>query len=322
MEQYTDINEIKNPREPFILIPIDDGKAGYEDRTDRNLGWITSREQEILKFATVGIAGCGGMGGLLAATLLRAGIGHIKIADPEIFDVSNLNRQFGATKKSIGKLKALETARMLREIADDNHLYVFPEGVEERTVKKFRDDCDVICDEIEFWAIGARLLLHEGIPKNTVILNANSVGMGTRLFRFTANSQYGMKDILRMDLKSAQELERKIRSEEITPVEMAKIQQSVINGLVPRIPEYSYNQEIFSNAQQVDERLSQQGKAPIISTNPPMAAGFMANHVILEILRRESPLPRKVAYPPDMPGYLYFDAALMQASIEYGIWWQ
>jgi len=48
---------------------------------------------ERLKNATVGIAGCGGLGSTAALALARAGIGKLVIADFDVVEPSNLNRQ-------------------------------------------------------------------------------------------------------------------------------------------------------------------------------------------------------------------------------------
>ena len=91
----------------YVLVPNAGEPDFYKERTDRNIGFITDSSQKLLKDTVIGIAGCGGMGGQLAANLLRLGIGELRLADPEVFDVSNINRQFGATKGSVGKNKAV-----------------------------------------------------------------------------------------------------------------------------------------------------------------------------------------------------------------------
>ena len=48
----------------------------------------------ILAKRTVAIAGCGGLGSNAAVALARAGIGNLVIADPDIVELSNLNRQY------------------------------------------------------------------------------------------------------------------------------------------------------------------------------------------------------------------------------------
>lgn len=321
MDKYQDLEEVEDCSKAFSLKPKNFSKTKYLLRTDRNIGWLTKREQELLHFSTVGVAGCGGMGGNLAATLLRAGIGCLKIADLELFDSSNLNRQFGATEKAIGKSKVIETARMLREITSDSEIQVFPGGINKENAQEFSKDCTVICDELEFWAIAARIALHQSITKKTVILNANSVGMSTRLFRFTKQSSYSIENILGITYVEAEKLENAIKNKTASSEEIRKVLDAVLKALVPEMPEYMGNTEIFSNIDQIKKRLFQEGKAPILGSNPPMATGFLANHVILEILRRQSPLWRDVVYPPDMPGYLLFDAAKMTAKSYSGIWW-
>jgi len=99
------------------------------------------------------------------------------------------------------------------------------------------------------------------------------------------------------------------------------VMETVIKGLVPRIPEYCAMNQDFLNKDEVQKRLIIESKAPIIATNPPMAAGFLANQILMDILRRFSTIDRVFVYPPDMPGYIYFDTALLKAEVVRGIWW-
>lgn len=49
--------------------------------------------QERLKKSSVIIVGCGGLGTVSANYLTRAGIGRIKITDPDFVEMDNLHRQ-------------------------------------------------------------------------------------------------------------------------------------------------------------------------------------------------------------------------------------
>lgn len=51
------------------------------------------------------VLGLGGVGGFAFEMLVRAGITNITIADKDIFEESNLNRQLACTSDSIGKYK-------------------------------------------------------------------------------------------------------------------------------------------------------------------------------------------------------------------------
>ena len=57
----------------------------YTKAFERNIGWLTSQEQEKLRTSRVGIAGLGGAGGFQAQALARLGVGKFKIADPDVF---------------------------------------------------------------------------------------------------------------------------------------------------------------------------------------------------------------------------------------------
>ncbi len=292
----------------------------YAERTDRNIGWITREEQQMLLSKTVGIAGCGGMGGLIAQILLRLGIGHIKIADCEVFDVSNINRQFGALQTTVGKSKAQETARLLRETADDTKLTVYEDGITEETVDDFLSQCDIVCDEIEFWAVGSRILLHQRARALGVsVFNCNTVGWRTHLFFFTPESGT-MEACLGMEYEAARNLQEKIAERRATPDEIQIVMDAVIRGLIPILPEYSADTEKYSTVETAKRRLFEEGKATIIATNPPMASGFVANRVLMHLLA-DSPIPRTIVAPPAMPGYLLFDAALMETAIVCEAWW-
>src|SRR5262245_28319752 len=118
----------------------------YRERTSRNIGWISEDEQELIRNYSLGIAGCGGMGGMLGERFVRLGVGTVKIADIENFDTTNMNRQYAAVKNSIGKSKALSTGRMLRAITNDFTLEVYPQGICEEVVDQFLEGCSAVCD--------------------------------------------------------------------------------------------------------------------------------------------------------------------------------
>lgn len=69
----------------------------------------------VLKAATVGIAGVGGLGSAVAVALARVGIGRLVIADFDVVEPSNLNRQQYFTDQ-IGEFKVDALAENLRRI--------------------------------------------------------------------------------------------------------------------------------------------------------------------------------------------------------------
>ncbi len=291
----------------YRLLPRRADRDYYAERTDRNIGWITREEQEMLRGAVVGIAGCGGMGGLLASIFVRLGVGEVRIADCEEFDVSNINRQYAAGRNTVGKSKAFETAKMVRAVSDDTTLVVYPQGINERTAASFLQGCDIVCDEIEFWAVGARILLHQKARAfGITVLNCNTVGFGTRLFCFEPDG-YTMEQLLNLTYPEARNLQERIQSRTASPQEVHLVMRKVLTGLVPELPEYTTDTAAYSNVEVAKKRLFEENRATIVSTNPPMASGFLADHVLFHLLRA-SPIVRNLVRPVRAPGYLYFDA--------------
>src|SRR6186713_2900679 len=89
-----------------ILASVPDRSTDFYERAfQRNLGLISDDEQQVLRRACVAVAGAGGVGGLHLLALARMGIGRFHLADYDTFEVSNFNRQFGATVSSIGQSK-------------------------------------------------------------------------------------------------------------------------------------------------------------------------------------------------------------------------
>lgn len=88
----------------------------YAEMTTRNRGFVNEAEQARLREACVFIPGVGGMGGAAFMALVRAGIGRFVIADLDVFEISNLNRQLFARADTIGALKAEAAARLALEI--------------------------------------------------------------------------------------------------------------------------------------------------------------------------------------------------------------
>ena len=84
----------------------------YWERVNRNLGWLGNtleeqhERQKKLRDSVIGIVGTGGIGGAVAARLVRMGALNLKLADPDDFDLTNVQRQYGATRDTVGRNKA------------------------------------------------------------------------------------------------------------------------------------------------------------------------------------------------------------------------
>ncbi|OJW67340.1 MAG: thiamine biosynthesis protein ThiF [Sphingomonadales bacterium 63-6] len=97
----------------------------YAEMTTRNRGFVSEVEQARLREACVFIPGVGGMGGAAFMALVRAGVGRFVIADIDVFEVSNLNRQLFCRADTIGELKAEAARRLALELNPELQIEVF-----------------------------------------------------------------------------------------------------------------------------------------------------------------------------------------------------
>jgi len=287
----------------IYVIPPNQGQTwAYWQRVDRNLGWISKEEQLTLKKATIGIAGCGGIGGYLAETFHRTGMGRLKLADNDIFETPDLNRQFAASQSSLKASKVLAVAGLLRSISADTELHLYPQGLDLANMADFCRDCDIICDNLDIFAPGTRILLHQtaraaGIP----LFNSPAVGFGGYLFVFNKRSPR-LEDLLDLSLEEAWQLERDLRQKQASLTQITKLCHKTLKVFAPALPAY---------AAPALKRLLEQGKVAVPATSIPFTIGFAANKILHYYLAGQGYHQRQADLPP-APGYCHFDAVSMQ----------
>ena len=102
---------------------------------------------EVLKQATIGIAGCGGLGSNAAMLLVRAGIGRLVLVDFDKVEESNLNRQY-FFRTDIGNPKVSALAAHLRAIDPAVRLDLHETMLSRETTAATFAACDIL---IEAW---------------------------------------------------------------------------------------------------------------------------------------------------------------------------
>jgi len=88
----------------------------YNDLFKRNYGVFSEKEQEQIANARVLIVGCGGIGGTVAVILARSGVKNFILADFDIYEASNMNRQIGCFSSSLGKKKSIVIKEQIKDI--------------------------------------------------------------------------------------------------------------------------------------------------------------------------------------------------------------
>lgn len=136
-------------------------------RFQRNIPAISAEEQKLLAGKTVAVIGCGGLGGHLIELLCRLGIGSIRVADGDVFEASNLNRQLLSLADNLGTSKAEAAAARIRAIAPETKVTVHPVFLTGENAAEIIGGCDAVLDALDSPQIRrtlARACENAGIP--------------------------------------------------------------------------------------------------------------------------------------------------------------
>jgi len=261
------------------------GKVSLRDLTspnpeqfDRNMGFLSPEQQEKIWNSTVAIAGAGGDGGQLAIGLARNGVRHFKLADPEIFEVQNLNRQAGATYATIGHNKAEVVANILRSLGAT--VDVYNQGITAENVTEFVSGSDIVIDETEYTLpqLGV-MLAREARHQDKPVLMALNVGFGSYTNSFdpkgmTFEKYLGLDETMSLD-------------------EIAKDNKKVpISKWTTHIPFYA-NTDVFV------EVASGERSAPTVVEGVYLAAADAGTQVIAHLLSDTSDeWARRIVWAP------------------------
>jgi molybdopterin/thiamine biosynthesis adenylyltransferase len=100
-----------------------------------------------LSQAVVVVAGNGGVGCPVIEILARAGVGRFRLIDPDVFDLSNLNRQTFATIETIGQPKSNVAAKRIKEINPYAQIEkLFVEYANVKNVEELVEGADIVVE--------------------------------------------------------------------------------------------------------------------------------------------------------------------------------
>ncbi len=115
------------------------------------------------------VCGCGALGTVLANTLARAGVGHLRIVDRDFIEMNNLQRQvlFDEEDVAAGLPKAIAAQRKLERINSQIDIEAHVADVDHTNIVELCRDVDTIVDGTDNFEI--RFLLNDvslklGIP--------------------------------------------------------------------------------------------------------------------------------------------------------------
>lgn len=170
----------------------------YLERTKRNQFWMKGREGQLsLRNLKVGVAGLGGMGSNIAEILVRLGVCHLRLADPDIIELSNLNRQVIANLGTVGNTKLQASIDELLKIEPNLEIQRFPMGIEAENAEAFVDGLDIVVNEIDVLHIDKQIYLLEAARKKQIpVYTTLVVGVGIHLYKYEPTSSFTPRDFL------------------------------------------------------------------------------------------------------------------------------
>jgi len=137
---------------------------------------IDENQAEKLHKAHVLVVGMGGVGGVVAEMLARAGIGKLTIVDGDTIHHTNRNRQIIALKSTEGKLKIEAWEQRLHDISPTMEIISIPEYIkDERMIEILDVGYDYVVDAIDTLSPKVYLIYH-ALNRNLPIVSSMGAG--------------------------------------------------------------------------------------------------------------------------------------------------
>jgi molybdopterin/thiamine biosynthesis adenylyltransferase/nitroreductase len=176
----------------------------FAEMLSRNAEIVTEQEQGALGALSILIAGCGSVGGSAIEPLVRAGLGGLVLADPETYELNNINRQV-CTLADVGRLKVDVHADRAKSINPHVRVRKMPDGLTAENIDSALEEVSIVFDGVDpspgpLWI---KYLLHRyaarrGIP---VLSGADLGGQATLyVFDYRRDSRpfYGKANVAAM----------------------------------------------------------------------------------------------------------------------------
>jgi len=270
----------------------------YSVVTSRNLGIFTPAQQDVIQNTKIALAGTGGNADILF-TLVQLGFRNFRIADPDIFEASNLNRQLGAYVDNLGFNKAHAVAIELRRIAPDADIEVITAGVTVENAPTFVEGLDILIDGIDIEVMHERKALFDNARANEIpVFTSPAIAFGAGLGIFDPNQSPSFEEFFGC----------------IPDKNSSEWDEYILN--------YGLN-FIASKPAGIDMKLSKergkQGKAPAISIGCRVRASMIATTIIGWLFYREEVSVVPTTLYLDMLGWKMVKMGPIRRQIMKGI---
>lgn len=127
---------------------------------DRNIGVWSEDFQDRLQRVEIGIAGVGGAAHAAIDILLRNGVKRFRLADPDSFEIHNLQRQILATRKDLGCNKAEVVREHILSVNPEAEVVVYSEGLNDDNIVPFLEGLDYVIEALDISVLSVKRQLH------------------------------------------------------------------------------------------------------------------------------------------------------------------
>lgn len=220
---------------------------------------------EKLKNSRVAIFGIGGVGGYVAESLARGGVGKIDLIDNDTVSITNLNRQIFALHSTIGKLKTHVARDRIKDINPDcdiqtYEIFYLPENSAQFDLGKY----DYIIDAID--TVSGKIELAVNAQKANVPI-ISSMGTGNKV----DPTQFEVCDIYKTSIcPLARVMRRELKQRGIKKLKTV------------------YSKEIPLTPKESSEEISSKRQIPASNSFvPPVAGLIIAGEVIKDLIKEE-----------------------------------
>lgn len=146
--------------------------------------YLTPAERAVLEKVRIGVAGAGGLGSNCAMHLVRSGIRHLVVADFDVVNESNLNRQFFFRDQlGMKKVEALK-ANLLR-IDPEAEIQAVDVRLDAASTRELFRNCDVVVEAFD------------AVEAKTMILSV-LMPLGMRLITASGLAGWGNSNAMRV----------------------------------------------------------------------------------------------------------------------------
>lgn len=133
------------------------------ERYVRNMKSFSFSDQAALLRSKASIVGLGGLGGGVVEILARLGIGTLNLIDGDIFEESNLNRQYLCMESLISTPKADAAAKRINEINSSVTVFHHRKYLNEENASGIIEDSDIVIDCLD--SLSGRFILEKASKK-------------------------------------------------------------------------------------------------------------------------------------------------------------